>query len=78
MEFILDPVTATILFGAITVGCGYILGKWKGEGSKEDTVNNTIDWLIESGFIKAVEEADGSVSLIPLKEQRKRRTKSSS
>ena len=43
MEFNLDPTTATILFGIVTVGCGYLLGKWKGEGDKEDTVNNTID-----------------------------------
>jgi hypothetical protein len=77
MEFSLDPVIATILFGAVTVGCGYLLGKWKGEGDKEETVNNTIDWLIESGFVKAREEADGSVSLIPLNEQKKRRTRRS-
>ena len=77
MEFNLDPTTATILFGIVTVGCGYLLGKWKGEGDKEDTVNNTIDQLIEAGFVKAREEADGSVSLIPLNEQKKRRPRRS-
>lgn len=74
MEFSLDPLTATIIFGTITVGCGYLLGRWRGEGSKEQTINNTIDWLIHEGFVKAKEEADGNVTLIPLKDQKKRRT----
>ena len=38
MSFELDPLTFTVLFGGIFLGCGYLLGKWKGEGNKQDTI----------------------------------------
>lgn len=74
MTFEIDALTFTTLFGIVLVGCGYLLGKWKGEGDKETIVNNTIDYLIANGFVKAdVDEETGDVTLHPFPEEKKRR-----
>jgi len=72
MSFELDPLTFTILFGGIFLGCGYLLGKWKGEGNKQDTMESTIDFLIQEGFVKAEEQEDGTINLIPFPPEPKR------
>jgi hypothetical protein len=74
MSFEIDPLTFTTIFGIVLVGCGYLLGKWKGEGDRESTVNNTIDYLIANGFVKAdVDEETGDITLHPFPEEKKRR-----
>jgi hypothetical protein len=70
MIYYIDPyLAATLLSGGIFF-VSYMLGKWKGEGNHEKTIEITIDHLIDEGFIKIKRSPDGEVEMIPFKNRK--------
>jgi hypothetical protein len=70
MIYYIDPyLAATLLSGGIFF-VSYMLGKWKGEGNHEKTIEITIDHLIDEGFIKTKRSPDGEVEMIPFKNRK--------
>jgi hypothetical protein len=67
MLYYVDPyLAATLLSGAIFF-VSYTLGKWRGEGIHEKTIETTIDHLIEEGYLKTKNRPDGEVELLRFK-----------
>ena len=70
MIYYIDPLfAATVLSGGIFF-VSYMLGKWRGEGNHEKTIEITIDHLIDEGFIKTKKKPNGEVEMIPFKNRK--------
>jgi hypothetical protein len=66
MTLFIDPLYATILVAGGIFFVSYMLGKSRGEGNYEKTIEITIDHLIEQGFIKTKNLPDGEVEMIQI------------
>ena len=55
-----------LLAGA--AGCAFMIGRHYGEGDENDTIEHTIDYLVEGGFVR-YRTRDGEIELIPLDEE---------
>ena len=67
MLYYVDPnLAAAVISGGIFF-VSYTLGKWRGEGNHEKTIEITIDHLIDEGFIKTKRLPNGEVEMIPFK-----------
>tara|TARA_R110000868_G_scaffold398071_1_gene671045 strand:+ start:257 stop:472 length:216 start_codon:yes stop_codon:yes gene_type:complete len=66
MTLFIDPLYATILVAGGIFFVSYMLGKSRGEGNHEKTIEITIDHLIEQGFIKTKNLPDGEVEMIQI------------
>ena len=70
MIYYIDPLfAATVLSGGIFF-VSYMLGKWRGEGNHEKTIEITIDHLIDEGFIRTKRMPNGEVEMIPFKNRK--------
>ena len=70
MIYYIDPLfAATVLSGGIFF-VSYMLGKWRGEGNHEKTIEITIDHLIDEGFIGTKRMPNGEVEMIPFKSRK--------
>ena len=45
-----------------------MIGRYYGQGDKDDTIKHTIDYLVEGGFVR-YQRRDGEIELIPLDEE---------
>jgi hypothetical protein len=70
MIYYIDPYLAATLLSSGIFFVSYMLGKWKGEGNHEKTVEITIDHLIDEGFIKTKRLPGGEVEMIPFKNRK--------
>ena len=67
MIYYVDPNLAAALISGGIFFVSYTLGKTRGEGNHEKTIEATIDHLIEEGFIKTKKLPNGEVEMIPFK-----------
>ena len=56
-----------VLFAA-AAGCAFMIGKHYGEGDKNDTIEHTIHFLVDGGFVR-YQMRDGEIELIPLEDE---------
>jgi hypothetical protein len=66
----IDPqVVSWILIGGASF-CAFMIGilyaEEKAKQNSEDTIEHTIDWLIENNYVRHKLMPDGDVELIPL------------
>lgn len=59
----IDPEVINWIFYGAASFCGYMIGRIYGAGDKEAVIEDTIDHLIENGFIKTRMEGDEIVLL---------------
>ena len=67
MMIFIDPIYATAIVAGSIFFVSYMLGKWRGEGNHEKTIEITIDHLIDEGFIKTKKKSNGEIEMIPFK-----------
>jgi hypothetical protein len=67
MLYYVDPLMATALISGGIFFVSYTLGKARGEGIHEHTIANTIDHLIDEGYLKTKRLPDGEVELLRVK-----------
>lgn len=67
MLYYVDPYLAAALLSGGIFFVSYMLGKARGEGNHEKTIETTIDHLINEGFIKTKKLPNGEVEMIPFK-----------
>ena len=67
MIYYVDPNLAAALISGGIFFVSYTLGKSRGEGNHEKTIETTIDHLIDEGFIKTKKLPNGEVEMIPFK-----------
>lgn len=56
-----------VLLAAIAA-CAFMIGKLHGEGEKNSTIENTINFLVEGGFVR-YQRRNGEIELIPLNDE---------
>jgi hypothetical protein len=54
-----------MVISAGLLACGFVIGKRYGEGLKDETIERTIDYLIENNFVKW-KKVENEIELIPL------------
>jgi hypothetical protein len=61
----LDPVFVqwAIIFGASF--CAYMIGKKQDAKERNDTIEDTITYLCEEGYIRHKESSDGEILIMP-------------
>jgi len=65
---LLDPYTLTLLISASIFGCAYMIGKNHGEGNKDETIEDTIQQLIDNGFLRYTRNRSGELEILKLDE----------
>lgn len=65
---LLDPYTLTLLISASIFGCAYMIGKNHGEGNKDETIEDTIQHLIDNGFLRYTRNRSGELEILKLDE----------
>lgn len=65
---LLDPYTLTLLVSASIFGCAYMIGKNHGEGNKDETIEDTIQSLIDNGFLRYTRNRSGELEILKLDE----------
>ena len=65
---LLDPYTLTLLVSASIFGCAYMIGKNHGEGNKDETIDYTIQHLIDNGFLRYTRNRSGELEILKLDE----------
>lgn len=63
MSFLLDPLTLTILVAGGIFAVSYLLGKAAGQGDRDDTIEQTIMYLIRNKYVKAKRDEYGEWEL---------------
>lgn len=64
----LDPYTATLLYGGVLLYLGFLVGKKYYEFKKSAVISDTIDILMDTGYLKAYKNEDDDVIIIPYEE----------
>tara|TARA_B100001063_G_C16751040_1_gene550309 strand:+ start:1920 stop:2129 length:210 start_codon:yes stop_codon:yes gene_type:complete len=60
--------TAQWILLAGASGCAFMIGRYYGQGDKNDTIQHTIDYLVDGGYVR-YQKRDGEIELIPLDEK---------
>lgn len=64
----IDPtIISWLLIGAASLAA-FMIGKSWNDQSKEEIIENTIEFLIENNMVKAVKSADGEWEILELDE----------
>jgi len=66
--FYISVQTVLWILLAAAAGCAFMIGRYYGEGDKDDTIKHTIDYLVEGGFVR-YQKRDGEIELIPLEKK---------
>lgn len=69
MSYLTDPWILTILVGGGIFVVSYLLGKSAGEGSRDETIENTIIYLINERYVKARRDIKGEWELLKFDEE---------
>lgn len=64
----LDPYTLTLLVSASIFGCAFMLGKDFGQGKKDEVIEDTIQHLIDNGFLRYTRNRSGELEILKLDE----------
>lgn len=64
----MDPTVLTLLLSGGIFGCAYMIGRNHGAGIKDDTIEDTINYLIEEGFLRYKRVGNGEVEILKLDE----------
>jgi len=64
----LDPFWFMLFLSACMLFCSYKIGRALTEVNQHDIIADTIDKLIQDGYIATRQTADGDVELIPYKD----------
>lgn len=65
---LLDPYTLTLLVSASIFGCAFMLGKDFGQGKKDEVIEDTIQHLIDNGFLRYTRNRSGELEILKLDE----------
>lgn len=69
MSYLTDPWVLTALVGGGIFVVSYLLGKSAGEGDREQTIENTIIYLINERYVKAKRDREGAWELLKFDEE---------
>jgi hypothetical protein len=69
MSYLTDPWVLTALIGGGIFIVSYLLGKSAGEGDREQTIENTIIYLINERYVKAKRDREGAWELLKFDEE---------
>lgn len=69
MSYLTDPWVLTALVGGGIFIVSYLLGKSAGEGDREQTIENTIIYLINERYVKAKRDREGAWELLKIDEE---------
>jgi len=69
MSFFTDPLFLTVLVAGGIFAVSYTLGKVAGEGARDQTIENTILYLINERYVKAKRDRSGEWELIKFDEE---------
>lgn len=69
MAFFTDPLFLTVLIGGGIFAVSYALGKSAGEGARDQTIENTILYLINERYVKAKRDQTGEWELLKFDEE---------
>lgn len=69
MSYLTDPWVLTALVGGGIFIVSYLLGKSAGEGDREQTIENTIIYLINERYVKAKRDCEGAWELLKIDEE---------
>lgn len=69
MSYLTDPWVLTALIGGGIFIVSYLLGKSAGEGDREQTIENTILYLINERYVKAKRDREGAWELLKFDEE---------
>jgi hypothetical protein len=69
MSYLTDPWVLTALIGGGIFIVSYLLGKSAGEVDREQTIENTIIYLINERYVKAKRDREGAWELLKFDEE---------
>lgn len=69
MSYLTDPWILTALVGGGIFTVSYLLGKSAGEGDRDQTIENTIIYLINERYVKAKRDQSGEWELLKIDEE---------
>jgi len=65
---LIDPLALTLLLSGSIFGCAFMIGKNHGEGKKDQTIDDTIQHLIDNGFLRYTRNRSGELEILKLDE----------
>lgn len=62
----MDPLILTILISCGIFFVAFKIGEGYGEGTRNQTIEETIKYLIDEGYLRSTVNQDGELEIIPL------------
>lgn len=60
----IEPITISWILLASASFCAFMIGKLSGNNDRETAIEDTLQYLINEGFVKARTTPDGEIELI--------------
>lgn len=68
MEIVINPVMATAVIGGGIFIVSFLLGRWSNPDRSEEIIENTINHLIDEGYVKTQKNLKGELELIKIED----------
>lgn len=68
MEIIVNPFMATAVIGGGIFIVSFLLGRWSNPDRTDEIIENTINHLVDEGYVKTQKNLKGELELIKLED----------
>lgn len=68
MEIIISPLIGTAVIGGGIFIVSFLLGRWSQPDRTEEIIENTVNHLIDEGYVKTQKNIKGELELIKLED----------
>jgi len=68
MEIIISPLIGTVVIGGGIFIVSFLLGRWSQPDRTEEIIENTINHLVDEGYVKTQKNIKGELELIKLED----------
>ena len=68
MEIIINPIIGTAVIGGGIFIVSFLLGRWTQPDRTEEIIENTINHLIDEGYVKTEKNIKGELELIKIED----------